>query len=98
MDKLLINKYGETILFNEETNVIIAQPECVEVRNCFFAKTAGQAISDTEVVDYNAGDLVIVLNHWGDNKNNKVIVITDVVAKDDISRWLDEIKKQDEVI
>lgn len=38
MDKLLINKYGNKVLYDTETNAIKNTPSDFDVRGAFFAK------------------------------------------------------------
>jgi len=38
MDKLLINKYGNKVLYDTETNAIKNIPSDFDVRGAFFAK------------------------------------------------------------
>ena len=95
MDKLLLNKYGSKILYNTETNSIKPTPEDLNVNTAFFAKEPGQVITGTEVIDYNKGDLVLQLTNWnGSDYDAKVIICTDVVAKDDIERWFESVNKK----
>lgn len=68
------------------------------MRTVFVADKDGQAISENEVVDFKAGDIILTLSRWKNDKlNPKIMVITDVVAKDDINRWYNEMMKKDEV-
>lgn len=95
MDKLLLNNYGSRILYNTETNSIKPIPEDLSITVAFFATEPGQVVTDTEVVDYNKGDLVLRLTHWnGSDYDAKVIICTDIVAKDDIERWFESINKK----
>lgn len=88
MDKLILSNYGDKILYNTETNSIKSTPIALDVNVAFFATEPGQVITNTEVVDYNKGDLVLRLTKWnGSAYDTKVIICTDIVAKDDIERW-----------
>lgn len=101
MDKLLVNKYQDSILFNEETNSIVELPSDIDCRTCFVAQNDGQVISTTEVVDYKAGDVIFILSFYEEITKqwlNKIIVSNDVVAKDDIIEWYNSPKKKDETI
>lgn len=67
------------------------------MRTVFVADKDGQAISENEVVDFKAGDVILTLSRWKNDKNNlKIIIVTDIVAKDDITRWYNEMMKEDE--
>lgn len=95
MDKLLIDQYGTKTLYNTETNSIKTTPSDFDVRWAFFAEQDGQIITETEVVDYNAGDLILYFVHWnGVDYDTKAVICTDIVAKDDISRWFKSLTKK----
>ncbi len=92
MDKLLVNRVGDIMCYDTDNNALKTIPSSIDVRNLFVADKDGQAISYDEVVDYKAGDVIITLSRWTNDKlNSKVIVITDIVAKDDLTRWYNEV-------
>lgn len=98
MDKLLIDKYGNKFLYDVETNSLKITPNDFGIRCAFFAEQPGQVVTDTEVVDYNKGDLILHFVNWnGVDYDTKVVVCTDLVAKDDISRWFESLTKKIEV-
>lgn len=98
MDKLLIDKYGNKFLYDIETNSLKITPDDLDIRCAFFAEQPGQVVTDTEVVDYNKGDLILHFVNWnGVGYDSKVVVCTDLVAKDDISRWFKSLTKKIEV-
>ena len=98
MNKLLVNRFGEVMCFDQDQNALKQIPYNIEVSTAFVADQDGQAISENEVVDFKAGDVILTLSRWKNDKNNlKIIVVTDIVAKDDITRWYNEIMKEDEV-
>lgn len=98
MDKLLIDKYGNKFLYDVETNSLKITPNDLNIRCAFFAEQPGQVVTDTEVVDYNKGDLILHFVNWnGVDYVTKVVVCTDLVAKDDISRWFESLTKKIEV-
>ena len=69
-----------------------------DIRCAFFAEQPGQVVTDTEVVDYNKGDLILhFVNQNGVDYDSKVVVCTDLIAKDDISRWFKSLTKKIEV-
>ncbi len=99
MKKLLIDKYANLILFDESTNSIEELPEECDISTAFVAEEDGQAISRTEVVNYKAGDLVIVFRAYKkDNWLNKTVVCNDVFAKDDVVAWYKSLKTDNEAI
>lgn len=97
MDKLLVNQFGKIMCFDQDQNALKQIPYGIEVRTVFVADKDGQAISENEVVDFKAGDVILTLSRWKNDKNNlKIIIVTDIVAKDDITRWYNEMMKEDE--
>lgn len=101
MEKLLVGEYGDLILFNEENNSIIKKPEYLECRSAFIAQNAGQVITSNEVVDYNAGEVVLILRSWDELTKKdkfKVTVCSDLSAKDDLIEWRNSLIKQYETI
>ena len=97
MDKLLVNQFGEVMCFDQDQNALKQIPYGIEVRTVFVADKDGQAISENEVVDFKAGDIILTLSKWKNDKlNPKIMVVTDIVAKDDITRWYNEMMKKDE--
>ena len=97
MDKLLVNQWNDVICFDQEHNALKNAPNDIDMRSIYLAEKDGQVITQNEVVDYKAGDIILVLSKWyKDHKKQKIIVVTDVVAKDDITRWRNEINKEDE--
>lgn len=98
MDKLLIDKYGNKFLYDIETNSLKITPDDFDIRCAFLAEQPGQVVTDTEVVDYNKGDLILHFVNWnGVDYDSKVVVCTDLIAKDDISRWFKSLTKKIEV-
>ena len=97
MDKLLVNQFGEIMCFDQDQNTLKQIPYGIEVRTVFVADKDGQAISENEVVDFKAGDIILTLSRWKNDKRvSKIIVVTDIVAKDDVNRWYNEMIKENE--
>lgn len=97
MDKLLVNQWNDVVCFDQEHNVLKNTPNDIDIRSIYLAEKDGQVITQNEVVDYEAGDIILVLSKWyKDNNKQKIIVVTDAVAKDDITRWRNEINKENE--
>ena len=97
MDKLLVNQFGEIMCFDQDQNALKQIPYDIEVRTVFVADKDGQAISENEVVDFKAGDIILTLSRWKNDKRvSKIIVVTDIVAKDDVNRWYNGMIKEDE--
>lgn len=96
MKKLLIDQYINLILFDEDSNSIEKIPEDGGLSAAFVAEDDGQAISNSEVVDYKAGDVVIVLRACKNNKwLNKIVICNDVFAKDDLINWYKSLKEDE---
>ena len=97
MDKLLVNRWNDVICFDQEHNALKNTLNDIDIRSIYLAEKDGQVITQNEVVDYKAGDIILILSKWCKNNNKqKIIVVTDAVAKDDITRWWNEINKEDE--
>lgn len=97
MDKLLVNQWNDVICFDLERNALKNALNDIDIRSIYLAEKDGQVITQNEVVDYKAGDIILVLSKWHKDQNKqKIVVVTDVVAKDDITRWWNEINKEDE--
>ena len=94
MDKLLVNKYGEVTCFDPEGNALKQLPTSLDLRTVFIADQDGQAISKTEVIDYKKGDIVITACSYLMN-DTKIIVVTDVVGKADITEWYNAVKEKE---
>lgn len=90
MEKILINKYGDAIAFNVDTNSISKKLDNID---CYIYKVTddGQVITDWEVVDVKKDDIVLVASYWTNNSNKvKVAVISDPVAMSDLNDWYDD--------
>lgn len=101
MEKLLVGEYGDLILFDEENNSIVKKPESLECRSAFIAQNAGQVITSDEVVDYNAGEVVLILRAWHESTKKdkyKIVICSDLSAKDDLIEWRNSLIKQYETI
>lgn len=98
MDKLLVNSYGDSTLYNCDENRIKELPYSKQLymNDVYLATEPGQVITSTEVVDYNAGDIVILIYYY--NKENKrvdkVLVSSDPFVVDDVRTLESEIKDE----
>lgn len=96
MEKLLIDSCGDYIVYDPDTNSIKDLPTCKSSRELYLyeiyvADDAGQAITDREVIDYNKGDLVIMLYFFkGEERINKVLVCSDPFVAADFNKVLEE--------
>lgn len=96
MKKLLIDPYANLILFDEDSNSIEKIPEDGGLSTAFVADADGRAISKDEVVDYKAGDVVIVLRAYKDKQwTSKIVICNDVFAKDDLINWYKSLKEDE---
>ena len=99
MDRMLLNNlYGEVTLFDDKENII--QDNCTRfnVQNMFLAENDGQFVSRWEVIDYNKGDIILLLRYYNyDNKSGaiKAIVISDKAAANDLTLFLEENTKKE---
>ena len=97
MDKLLIDQYGNAILYKVDTNSIKNISYNFECRSIYIAQQDGQIITEEEVIDYKLGDIVLILSKYdtiSSKWNLKSIVCSDDFAKDDLIRWSKEDNKQ----
>lgn len=97
MDKLLINQYGNAILYKVDTNSIKNISGVFECRTIYIAQQDGQVITEEEVIDYKSGDIVLILSKYdsvSDKWTLKPVVCSDAFAKDDLIRWSKEDNKQ----
>lgn len=94
MDRLLVDKYGETLCFDQDSNTLKSLPESIDFRKVFIADQDGQAISKDEIVDYKKGDIVITAYSYNTD-HVKIIVITDVIGKAEVVNWYNTIKERE---
>lgn len=97
MDKLLIDQYGNAILYKVDTNSIKNISDNFECRTMYVAQQDGQVITEEEVIDYKLGDIILILSKYDSISNKwtlKPIVCSDAFAKDDLIRWSKEDNKQ----
>lgn len=97
MDKLLIDQYGNAILYKVDTNSIKNVSDNFECRTMYVAQQDGQVITEEEVIDYKLGDIVLILSKYDSISSKwtlKPIVCSDAFAKDDLIRWSKEDNKQ----
>lgn len=87
MNKLLVNRQGDCVIYDTETNSVGSIPyrEQVFLNDIYVATEDGQAITTTEVVDYNKGDVILLLYYYDDKSNriDKVLVSSDLSLRDD---------------
>lgn len=99
MDKILVDRWNDVVCFDQDQNTLKKVPHDLDIRSIFLAEKDGQVITESEVVDYKTGDMILILSKWcKDHNMQKVVIVTDIVAKDDITRWWNEINKEDEAI
>lgn len=97
MLKVLMNKYGDLYGFDAETNALINPAEVVHGVNIFVCNKDGQVISDTEVINFVEGDVIITVSVW-DNESretrHKAVVISDKAAKADFEEFFNKANKK----
>lgn len=98
MDKLLVNSYGDSTLYNCDENRIKELPcsKRVYMDDIYLATEPGQVITTTEVVDYNAGDIVILIYYYNkdDKRVSRALVSSDPFIADDVRMLESEIKDE----
>lgn len=95
MDKVLVDRSNDIIVFNTETNSIKHTASLLEIRGIWFAEEDGQVITDTEVVDYKKDDLVAIMTYFGRRTLNKVLIISDMAGKADVAEFINKCKKDE---
>ncbi len=96
MEKLLVNKHANVTLFDQDNNAIKQIPSDFCVENVYIADSDGQAINDSQVVDYKQGDLVMVLYSYT-TQRSRIVTCDDPFTKADIAAWLKELKDNETV-
>jgi hypothetical protein len=89
MEKYIVNQYGDITKYNTDDNTVFypKHDECV----CHVINEDSQVISDEEVIDTKAGDVILVFTKWvaEDSRTiKKVIVLSDPMANHDVKEWL----------
>ena len=89
MEKYIVNQYGDVTKYNTDDNTVFypKHDECT----WHVINEDSQVISDEEVIDTKAGDVILVFTKWiaEDNRNiKKVIVLSDPMANHDVKEWL----------
>lgn len=102
MNKLLVNKYGDCVIYSPDTNSVDSIPCSKQVyfNDIYVATEDGQAITTTEVVDYNKGDVVLLFYYYNKKSEriDKVLVSSDLSLRDDAKELLIELEDIDETI
>lgn len=95
MEKILI-KGGRIVVYDTDTNSIgYCSPTYAYSNEMYSPQKNGQVITQTQVIDVNAGDIIISLRYYS-NKEHKemteVMVITDKVAAYDLNKAIEKMK------
>lgn len=95
MEKILI-KRNRIVVYDTDTNSIgYCSPAYVYSNEMYSPQKNGQVITQDQVINVNAGDIIIPLNYYS-NKEHKemteVIVITDTVATYDLNKAIEKMK------
>ena len=93
MEKVLINNHGEYMIYDTQKNSLIGTSERYSLdRKLIRLRTDGQVITENEVIDVKAGDIVIPKSFYSKKEEKyicKVVVISDATA----SYYLEEIER-----
>lgn len=90
MENVLVNKYGEYMIYDTESNSIVDHDD--DCYNCFKLirmKKDGQVITPTEVIDVNAGDIISPQAFYSAKEETnicKIVVIHDPAASYDLEQ------------
>lgn len=95
MEKILI-KGNRIVVYDTDTNSMgYCSPAYVYSNEMYSPQKNGQVITQDQVINVNAGDIIIPLNYYS-NKEHKemteVIVITDTVATYDLNKAIEKMK------
>lgn len=95
MEKILI-KRGRIVVYDTDTNSIgYCSPTYVYCNEMYSPQKSGQVITETQLIDVNAGDIVIPIYYFSKKESKEmteVIVITDKVAAYDLNKALEKMK------
>lgn len=95
MEKILI-KGDRIVVYDTDTNSMgYCSPAYVYINDMYSPQKNGQVITQNQVIDVNADDIIIPLRYYS-NKEHKemteVIVITDKVAAYDLNKAIEKMK------
>lgn len=95
MEKILI-KRDRIVVYDTDTNSMgYCSPAYVYSNEMYSPQKNGQVITQDQVINVNAGDIIIPLNYYS-NKEHKemteVIVITDTVAAYDLNKAIEKMR------
>lgn len=95
MEKILINKRGEAISFNTESNSITPMIDNITC-NLYQADKDGQVVTNNEVIDVKKGEFILYCRLWQEDKFiTKAVIISDPTTIYDLNEWHKELNKQD---
>lgn len=93
MEKVLVTKYGDCIVYDTEQNAIVKTSErYTNTALLIKMRKDGQVITNTKVIDVKAGDIVMPQSFYSNKEEDnicEIVVIHDPVAAYD----LDEVEK-----
>ncbi|YP_010509754.1 hypothetical protein OJM10_gp23 [uncultured phage cr105_1] len=95
MEKVLINKRGEAISFNTESNSITPMIDNITC-NLYLTNKDGQVVTNNEVIDVKKGEFILYCRLWLKDKYiTKTVIISDPTTTYDLNEWYKELNKQD---
>lgn len=95
MEKVLINKRGEAISFNTESNSITPMIDNITC-NLYQTNKDGQVVTNNEVIDVKKGEFILYCRLWQKDKYIiKTVIISDPTTTYDLNEWYKELNKQD---
>lgn len=100
MEKIIVNQWGEITQFDTETNTIISSQD--DRYNCsvkYFCRACsnGQVITNDEVIDVNAGDIILTVSVYSEKEEKhkaKVLVISDPTIAYDVEQLINYVNEQ----
>lgn len=95
MEKILI-KGDRIVVYDTDTNSMgYCSPAYVYSNEMYSPQKNGQVITQNQVIDVNAGDIIIPLRYYSNKEHKKmteVMVITDKVAAYDLNKAIEKMK------
>lgn len=99
MEKVLINNHGDYMIYDTQKNSLVNTSERYSLdRRLIRLRTDGQVITQDEVIDVKAGDIVIPQSFYSKKEEKyicKVVIISDATASYDLEE-IERIKKEHE--
>lgn len=100
MEKIIINPWGDLTQFDTETNIVIKNQQSrysFSIKDFCRVRSNGQVITDDEVIDVKAGDVVLSASVYSKKEEKykaKVLVISDPTIAYDVEQLINYVNEQ----